>query len=248
MKRKPVFVTAILLIAAAILFFWHYDGQPGPLPDYEEAAAEINEALSPFDLRAEAKQILDMIQLDRRHVFVPYITKGGHYAVSFWVWEKHKWRVGSVDTDGGPRIWKLSENDPSRHYLLWNMRQEGQISDFSLYFIRERNAGRSNGIDYYTPRIQMEHSVDLDDHPYGAIPYPEDWIKLIKDEQKHSRKKRQTLFSFEQQYDNASIHWMPTIREEPLDVSIFSTRSVIFLDNMNFDFVMFLNEEQLERP
>lgn len=249
MKWKLIIVTAILLVAAALLFFWQYDGKPGPLPNYEEAVAEINQALSNSErTKVEAEQILDMIQLDRRHAFVPYISKGGQHSVSYWVWEKYKWRVGYVSTSGGSDIWKLSKNDPSRHYLVWNMQPDGMIEDFSFYFIRERNAGRSNGIDYYTPRIQMEHPVDFDEHPYGAIPYPNDWTKLIKDEQKHSRMERQTLFSFEEQYENASIYWQPILTDKPIHTANFSTSSSIFLDNIIVDFVWILNDEQLERP
>jgi hypothetical protein len=248
MKWKLIITAGILVLAAVILFFRQYDGKPGPLPNYKEASARINQALSNSErIGAEAEQILDMIQLDRRHVFIPYISKGGQYAVSFWVWEKHKWRVGKVDTNSGPHIWKLSENDPSRHYLVWNIRPEGEIEDFGFYFIRERNAGRSNGIDYYTPRIQMEHPVDFSKQPYGAIPYQDHWVKLMREEQRQGRTGGLKLFSFEVR-NTAHIYWLPVLAEKPLKEANFSTGSTTFLDDINTDFVLILNEEQLEQP
>ncbi|RIX48714.1 hypothetical protein D3P08_23750 [Paenibacillus nanensis] len=246
MKWKLIIASAVLLIAAIILFFRQYDGKPGPLPDDAMAAAEINEALSVRERRgAEAEQILDRIKLDKRHAFIPYISKGGYYAVSFWVWEKRKWRVGRIDTDSGPHIWKLSPNDPSRYYLVWNIRPQGEIEDFSFYFIRQRNAGRSDGIDYYTPRIQLEQPVDFGKQPYGAIPYPDHWAKLLREEQRMSRTRG--LFSFEYR-ENTSIYWLPVLADNPPRSGGFSTFGTSFLESIRTDFVNILNENELERP
>jgi len=251
MKRKLMIIAVFLLVAAGIGFVIRFDGLPGPMPDSEEARLAINQALdssgSETRHQSHAVQILDRLQLDKRHAVVPYISKSGAYSLSFWVWDKYKWRVGRIDTGGGPYIWKLSEKDPSRHYLVWNMNPKGYIRDFSFYMIRERSAGRDNGIDYYKPRIQMKLPVELDAHPYGAVPYPEHWAKLLEEEWLLQRNKEQGLLSLLNRTEvTTGIGWLPVLAEDeppPLD---YSTHGYTFLDNINIDFVWIMDDVPME--
>lgn len=226
------------------------DGRPGPLPDTERAMTEINLTLSNAGRNGvQAKLVVDQIQLDQKHAFVPFISNSGDYSMSFWVWEKYKWRIGRIDTSNGPYVWKLSDKEPSRHFLVWNMQPDGWVEDFSFYFIRERKVGRSNGKDYYTPRIQLEMPIDFDEHPYGAVPYPDHWAKLMKELQRDSHKDDYGLLTFGgQNAGQFQLYWLPVLTERAAESTGSSSYGYTSSADLNFDFVLILNEEQLERP
>lgn len=177
MKRRRWMVGAAIAIAAGTYVVWKLIGNmtvPTPPTDWDSVADRINQA----NERANVAEVLDIVPLDDRHLFVPFISEDGEYGASFWVWKRFEWDIPAVQSHGYPQNWQLKENDPASGYLVWNLDPASKIKELDFYLIRDREAGRTDGNDYYRPRAQLETSVGLDGRSYGILRMPDDWIEL----------------------------------------------------------------------
>lgn len=139
-----------------------------PLPSDAELLAHING----YEEYYQAQKIVDRIELDAHHIVVPVQVTEGKRGLSFWQWEKGKWRLVQYTTQT-LLSWQLDERDPSTHYLVWYL-ADWQQADVRLHLIRERYFSLTGDDEQlYTPRVQLEHSYNLVGS--GALPFPEQW-------------------------------------------------------------------------
>ncbi len=176
-NKKSIIGLSIILVITFIVIYWLYLSKPTAF--YSEAS--LKQIISHTYEGEYAKEIQDIIFIDQKHVFVPYISKENDYGVSFWKWQHHKWKVVNIiDKAGRPRIWKIKPNDPSSYVMFWNYSPVDQVNEIKFRLIRERNYMMSNGNIYYAPEIFLDQRVRLHKKTYGFLKYPSDWIKIQK--------------------------------------------------------------------
>ncbi|GBG05718.1 hypothetical protein PAT3040_00202 [Paenibacillus agaridevorans] len=243
---KRAIIAAILVLAAGSFIFWKWIGiGPTPMSDKELAARMINE----LNERADVSEVQDIVMLDSRHLFVPFVSTNGDYGMSFWVWDRFDWEIRSIDSDGNPQMWHLREDDPSKQYLVWNLAPESKVEELDFYLIRNRNAGRSDGNDFYSPRVQMEKGVSLQDQRYGVSRIPDDWIDIQKSVPKQQGTGG-TLGIWEWSRTGVKdfrIGYVPTLSGEREATNNSSTWSSTY-GNIHLSYIFPLNEDELEHP
>ncbi|WP_438347368.1 alpha/beta fold hydrolase [Paenibacillus sp. FA6] len=232
MMNKKTILIPFLIVMIAIVGYLFYEGKPQAFPDNSYAIKAMNQLYA----EANVSGILDVIPLDSKHVFVPFISDDGHYGMSFWEWDWFQWKLRRIDTRGEPYIWKIDEKDASTHYIVWNMDPKDELSELKYYLIGERGAYRSQDVDSYTPRVQLGLTVSLQKHKYGVLPFPKDWVELI-----NGNLQMNSLSS------SMYIGWIPygdqgkvTFPDYTINGSSYSS------GRFNLDFVRILNEYELE--
>ncbi|MFE1245028.1 hypothetical protein ACFW35_12925 [Fictibacillus sp. NPDC058756] len=172
MNKKYGFIfISLLIIAAAYLFYF---AQPRALPENNELLQKINSTL----LNTGAVKVQDTIFVDDRHVFVPFITKNNEYGKSFWIWDKYKWNVTSIQTGGQPSIWKINKEDPTSYRVVWNIHPDDNLKSMKLYLARDRNYHITGDIDIYQPGVLLEKEISLETL-YGSSILPHDWVSFM---------------------------------------------------------------------
>ncbi|KZZ84354.1 hypothetical protein [Bacillus sp. SJS] len=173
-KNKWILVVAVVL-AAALFFYWFYFSKPSAFPADDQAIAEINRTFP----KAYSRTIQEAIEIDDRHMVLPFISKVKNYGLSYWVWRNHKWNVVSVDTKGKPAVWKIHRNDPSSYVIVWNLPPDHPLSAIDFYLVRDRGYHNSGNRENYQPKIQMKKKISLQEKSYGVIPFPEQWTAAV---------------------------------------------------------------------
>lgn len=243
--RKLLIAAILVFVAMGILFYRFYDGAPGPLPSADEAASALNK----FDTEADASVVLDMVRLDDRQIFVPYVSRSGNHGMGFMEWKKRKWNVTRVDTSGRPELRILDHSNPADRFIVWNINPLHRMEEIRFYLIRDRNIGRTNGVDYYVPRVQMEQPVSMTEHPYGALPLPEAWAGVMKEEYELNQSPDagvlgSMLASWSPRSSMLYVGWIPRYAENsPQTHSGYSKGG-----GEDTEFIMILNEADLEKP
>lgn len=133
-----------------------------------------------FKRYSEVNEVLDVIEIDERRVFVPIVTNENEYGMSLWLWKNHKWNKEMDSTVGGPRVIKLKSTDPSSYKVFWNIHPSDQISYGEFYLLRDRNYHITEGIDNYYPGLQMKTILDFEEKPYGIMDFPKEWQSVIE--------------------------------------------------------------------
>lgn len=245
MRGRRLLIVLILIIAAAVIvFFRTYDGKPGPLPGEDEITAALNE----YDSEADAAVLLDRVRLAEEHVFVPFISSQGIHGMGFLKWEKRKWSVTRVDMSGRPEVRVTDQSDPSGRYVVWNNNPLEKVKEFRFYLIRDRNAGMSDRVNYYVPRVQMEELVNVTEHPYGAMPFPEEWAGIMREDDKLNKAPAADFMDniFSQFYFRPSmlyVGYLPVYAEDAPPRSGSSKSG-----DEDTEFMMIMNETDLEKP
>lgn len=181
LKNKKTFISLLIFVIASIVFYWFYLSKPTAF--YSEA--RLKGIINHTNDDVYAKEIQDIIFIDQKHVFVPYISKEKDYGLSFWKWQHHKWKiVNIIDKGGTPRIWKIKPNDPSTFVTFWNYKPADQVNEIKFRLTRERNYMMSNGNVYYAPEIFLEQRIRLLKKTYGFLKYPSNWSKIQELESK----------------------------------------------------------------
>lgn len=244
-KHLWVFVATGTVILTAFLSYWFFYWPPNPFPSYEQLVREIN---STYD-EAEAKSILDTLFIDEHHVVVPYVTTDQDYGVSYWSWKSHKWKVLMIDTKGEPKVWKVDGNDPSSFVIVWNADPTDQLGSIQFYLLRNRNYGMTNGVEHYSPRVQMEKTISVRGKSYGLLELPKDWALVLHALLQEERVGQSNLF-FHDIYplQNVFFGWIPfdqsgkeAFPERTVNGNTYSTGD-IYQEQL-----MILNQADLER-
>lgn len=240
-KALIVIVAAVLLV----LVYSHYF--PRSFPSDESAIGIMNKRFS----EVNASRVLDTLQLDDRHMFVPYVSSEDKYGLSYWVWNNFKWKVLLIRSTGEPELWKINEKDPSTHYMVWNINPKDQLSRIDFYLMRNRGYSISQGqkSNIYTPGIQKHSSVSLEGKSYGALQPPAEWEKILQDDL-HLMNNKQSYSIFDSLQTNSSMR-IGFITYNQQGESSFPTQSVnggsFSGGNVPTRFINFINDNELER-
>ncbi len=246
-KRLWIFIgLGLTVVLSSAFIYWFYFAEPAAFPTNEQLVKEIN---NEFPL-ADADLIQDTVPIDERHVLVPFISNKDDYSLSYWVWQKHKWKVVNIDTKGSPIVWKIDRNDPSTHHFVWNIHPDDQLGSIYFYLVRDRGYHTTEGIEHYYPRIQMEEKVSIKEKSYGSMQLPDEWAAFMNASMKVETAKQPDMFFngfIPEQY--MSFGWIPhnqagkeTFPERSVNGNVYSS------GNVELEHVMILGEGDLERP
>jgi len=123
-----------------------------------------------------------------------------------------------------------------------------KVKEFRFYLIRDRNAGMSHGEYYYVPRVQMEMLVNVTEHPYGAMPFPDEWAAIMREDEKLGQASSANIMDniFSQSYSQPStidVGYYPVYANDAPQPGSSSKSG-----DKDTEFVMIMNEKDLERP
>mgnify|MGYP001436827952 CR=1 FL=1 len=174
-KRKIViFVALAALLIILFLIYWFYFSKPESFLSEEQVVDQINDTFA----QAEAVRIQDTVDLDEEHVFVPFVTNSDEYGVSYWEWNYRKWGPVYISTSGEPMLWKIKPEKPSTYHILWNINPKDELSYFKYHLVRDRSYHIVDERHTYTPRIQIEHEIPVEENTYGVFNILEGWQSL----------------------------------------------------------------------
>lgn len=242
----------LLLIAfgavslTTFLVYWFFFWPPKTFPSNEQIVREINRTYE----EAGAKVIQDILFVDTHHVVVPYISANEDYGLSYWGWRNHKWQVLTIDTKGEPKVWKVNGNDPTSFVIVWNAHPDDHLQAIRFYLLRNRNYGMTNGVEHYSPRIQMEKEISLREKSYGILQLPKDWALVLSSVLIEDRGGQSSLF-FNDLFpsQNAYFGWIPY---DESGKEVFPEQTVngntYVVGDIYQEHVMILNTVDLEIP
>ena len=245
-KRKVQLMALIALVLSMIpLIYYFFLAKPSSFLSSEEILARLNT----YSPDSEATEILEIIEIDNQHVYVPFISKDNKYGTRLWMWEKHKWELVAESDNGAPKMLKVNSSDPSSYKVFWNIHPDDHLSYGELYYIRDRNYRITEGIDYYYPRLQMKTTLDFEETPYGMMDFPDEWQKVIEASIKMEEARQPDPFfnQFSPVYHEVNLGWLPYNKEhERQDAHNSHNGGGGSWGGIDFQPVMYLNEEQLE--
>jgi hypothetical protein len=213
------------------------------MSDLDRAAATL-QALAPD---YNVAKVQDIVEVDSRHLFVPFISDSGEHGMSFWIWDRFKWELRRIQNHGEPHLWSLRGDDPAGQYLVWNVDPKRKVSGYTFYWIRKRNAGHSYNDDYYIPQVQLEHRITLGELTYGTTALPEQWAELYRVQQKAAGVTGNTGLWAGGSGNPSSyrIGFQPILSGKPDEEFVWSTKADSFGD-ANVNFLLTLNDSELE--
>jgi hypothetical protein len=183
LKKKKLFLLIALLFITGIgsIGYWLYLAPPDDFPDKK---ASFNKILDTFP-EADIKEMQDVVYLDNKHVYVPFITRNESYGLSFWQWQKHQWTFISLDTGATPRIWKIDPENPASYVIIWNFHPENNLRYLTFYLIKDRGYSINDGKHNYQPRIHMDIKTELEGKTsFGHTQIPLEWCDFMLAENK----------------------------------------------------------------
>ncbi|MEH6936863.1 hypothetical protein V7056_03260 [Bacillus sp. JJ664] len=241
LKNKKTIIGLLIFVIAFIVIYWFYLSKPTTF--YSEA--RIKKIISHTYEGEYAKEIQDIIFIDQKHVFVPYISKENGYGVSFWKWQHHKWKiVNIIDKAGTPRLWKIKPNDPSSYVMFWNYNPVDRVNEIKFRLVRERNYMMSNENVYYVPEIFLEQRVSIHKKTYGFLTYPSNWSKIQKLEAEAGT--RQNIFFLQEQGYPSTLSISMTIYDKD-GKEVFPEESLdgndYLVEDELFDFILYSDDK-----
>lgn len=214
MKIKMSYKGKLLLVALGLMValggvYWFFAAPPSSFP----AEAELVERLNQSFRKSNAAKIQAVISLDDEHKYVPFISQGGNYSKSYWVWKKHQWQVARVVTSGAPEVWRIDPLEPTRDVVVWNLDPRDQVDHFVFYLFRDRYYRTSYDVPYYYPEVQLKsETVSSGEQTYGRMAIPQEWTLFLQELQAASPQRRAGgMFPFlhTQNLQQTKIGWMP---------------------------------------
>ncbi|MCR8843509.1 hypothetical protein NQ117_07415 [Paenibacillus sp. SC116] len=244
-KKQWIFLGAGLLVVifSCIWFLW-LPSHPSSLPSRQAMLEKLRE----HSFGVEAREIVDVISLDDRHAYAPYISNGGSYGQSFWTWDRTQWKVGAILEKGEPYIWKL-DGEFSKQYIVYHVDPRDEIGTMKYHLIRERYYQISGGLQRYTPRVQMSLSIPIqEERRYDAIPLPDDWIRMMEEEVQISGSGQSSdLFGWMSASSQLRIGWNTYDRQGKKTFTEHSVNGSSYGNGeLALRFISILNESELE--
>lgn len=245
-KKKLAVFIGIFVILSWLILYGSYFKTPPPFPANDEVIKAMNKAFP----KASANVVQDTIAVGDHHMLVPFISHSNDYGMSYWTLEKNKWQIASIQTKGEPWLWEIVRNDPSTHYLVWNIDPEDQLASIHFYYLKKRNYLVIKGTEhYYYPQVQMEEYVSLEEKSYGVMQLPSDWIATI-----NALNAIETVSQTDWFTNQFNVHqqftfgWIP---RDQMGNTVFPKASVnsdsFSTGKIHLGFVRMLNEEELEQ-
>ncbi len=235
MNKKRILLFTIMIIACLVGYISYiYIKPPTAFLVEDELKAEINR----YDNSLQVEKILEQIELNERHYYVPIQFTDGRSGMSFWKWEKGKWQLIQFTTEQVLR-WQLDSGDAATNYIVWH-RQATQEDEMSIYLVRDRGFFISNDEHRYHPRIQLEHNIHMES--YGVEPLPKEWANIIT--------------NIEQPYQQSGFSLFETYSTEQYVIGAHYDESM-FPENSNssywtgnaestLEYLLYMDENQLE--
>ena len=244
MKKKWLsFIGIPLLLMIFIIVYWYYFSKPEPFPTNEQLLTEINNP----DIGINAVVIQDILPIDKRHVFVPFISEEGKHGISSWEWKHRKWKVGVINDYGELLIWKIDDTDPNTYHFIWNLPPQEQISYVKIYLKKDRAHYGTDNIHHYEPAVQMEQKIELGEKTYGSLQVPKEWVSVIAlTNELNADKQPQWLFDVQQNiyYGWNSFDKLDNISYIENSLGVSSSWN----DSMDIEYLMRFNESNIENP
>jgi hypothetical protein len=222
-----------------------YPHDPKPFLSNKEIKKEIMKVF-PGD---GVGKIQAQVFIDKKHVFVPYITKRNTYGIVNWIWKKNDWEIISIETNtADPKLWKIKSNNTLKFYLFWNINPKSRIHKMNFYLTRNRQFSVSDGVSKYQPKIQMKFEKKLNGRSYGVLKLPKNWETVMNDDIFiNSENQSNSLFSSFEQPSSMSVSWLPLNENNKIKMPINSDSGSGYGNGENqIDFVPFVDESTLE--
>lgn len=246
MNKKTVIILLItILIIVGGSLYWYYYSNPRTIPSHGELMKKIERAYE----EAEIAKIQETILVDKRHLFVPYISKNNDYGTSFFVWKKRNWELEAVNAVGHPILWKIDSDEPSSYKIVWNFHPEDKFQSAEFYLLRNRGYEVTQGIEYYYPKVQLMKKVNPSHTSYGVEKLPSDWVSIIRFA--NSVQKTDGMNNMFWQMDlnqQFTFAWQPVFQKVN-EEDIYSKRSIGgggFSSGGNYDRISLIHEQELE--
>ncbi|MBS4175109.1 hypothetical protein [Bacillus sp. FJAT-49736] len=196
MRKRGIITLGIgsAIIISCFITYWFHFAKPSSFLSDTEIYKRINHSFP----NAAIDMVQGSVELDSRHVFVPFKTRENKYGFSCWTWSKHKWELTAINTIGDPYLWKMDKDDPATYRFIWNINTYDKVKSIHFYFARDKNYHVNMGVEYYDPKIQMQKEVLVKDQSYGFMKLPKDWIQVMESQYKVESEKQPDLpfFSF----------------------------------------------------
>lgn len=244
-KRKIKRIIGFFFTISIVVYVYYFHlANPSSFLTSEEILSDLNR--HSYDLKAN--EVLEMIEIDTRHMYVPFMTKDNKYGMGLWKWEKHKWTLIAESDNGAPQVLKIKPDDPSSYKIYWNIHPDDDISYGELYFIRDRNYHMTEGNDNYFPRIQMKTIINFEDIPYGVLDLPSEWQEVMQVLVKIEEAKEPVPFNngFFPVLHDIYFGWISYNNEHERQRPDKTHRGRGSSSGIELQHVMYLNEEQLE--
>ncbi|GEL78359.1 hypothetical protein [Tenuibacillus multivorans] len=247
MTRKKIYILVGIILVGVLLFgvYWFYFANPKAFLSDDKVVQELNE----LNDGASVETALDTMFVDEEHVVVPFVNQNNQYGLSYWVWRHHRWKPIKVDESGEPMIWRINQTDPSTYHIVWNIHPDDKLGSTKFYLLRERNYQITYGEHHYTPQIQMEKSVSIQNNPYGVMQLPNEWATIMSEIGEVNEAKQSPAF-FHDMFPDPSLYigWIPYDQNGDEKFPEHSVNgSSYHYGDINVDFVRILNEVDLER-
>lgn len=248
MKKRVWIFNGLFLILIFSFVYWFALSKPTSFPTNKELLEEMNQTFS----IAAVEVIQDTIFVDERHVLVPFISSKVDYGLSYWVWQRSDWKLAYINTKGAPMLWQVDKGNPASYHYVWNIDPKDRLSSIDFYLIRDRGYQITEGIHhYYTPRVQMQQMVSLEEQSYGTMNLPEEWVTFMNSTEKviAAQQPNQFFHEFFPQpfltfgyfpYNDTNTKSFP---EHSVNGNSYSTGSHVDLEH-----VMILNDIDIEVP
>jgi len=241
-KTWIISISSLVVLAVAVIVFLVIYTKPTAIPEHEKLVEDINQAFP----GGAAREIMDVIYIDKEHAFIPFLSIRGDYSFSLWEWKFDQWELMNINTNGFPILWKL-EKDPSSYYIVWNLHPDDGVEELHMYLNRQRNffSSSASGKHYY-PSVQVKHPISVKDRTYGVMKLPDNWVHILKAIEP-TQNVQNSLFTFNHVSTQLNIKAIPYDGEKG---KVFPERSVngsqYTSGNFNFQHIFIMNEAELD--
>jgi hypothetical protein len=245
-KKASLIGGCMVIVVLSVIIYMFYFATPKAFPNEELLIDSMNELFP----SAKVSRIQDVIHLNERNVFVPFISHDNDYGMSYWIWDKYHWKVAKIETRGEPEVWKINGNVPSNHHLVWNINPKDQLNHLDLYLIRDRGYSIRNDIHTYYPKVQMTTTASLNEQSYGVMPVPSEWNSLLKAvDNVGETNLGDWLFGQNYREDQLYIGWIPYAKNGKETFPEHSGNGGVYMNvSINVQYLRILNERELEMP
>ncbi|WP_409305069.1 hypothetical protein [Peribacillus sp. SCS-155] len=234
-----IFLGAFGMFMSAASYWFYFSGSAS-FP----AERQLIDHINTYFPESSVDQIQETVNVDERHVFVPFITKDQKYGGSNWEWKKHQWECTAIETKGNPYIWKIDENDPASFYLVWNGNPSHELGYMKLFMKRKAGYSVSDGKENYIPNIQMEAGINIREKSFGVQKLPASWAHTLTSHIKMGSAAQPFSLFKDNGFQQFQFGWLPfssmegeLISPENMDLTGFSrqgedTETFLLLNQM----------------
>ena len=128
------------------------------------------------------------------------------------------------------------------------MQNEDQVHHIKFFLIRGRSFSVTDGVEDYSPRIQLENNVALNNKSYGVSQLSKEWVSVIDSHEELLLSKQPDMF-FNSFFSNSSMQfgWVPYNEKNEVSFGTGSFNSSGYSNiDVNTEFVMFLDKMEIE--